>query len=138
MLLIKQHVGEVKRLKQVGEVKRLKLKFLLLQTSKCRMDAVLRRARLMAKTKMSGGNKTPLKAQVMVMVREESLQPYCPQVMKAFPEQAKKQAKKIVKGAQESAWIAWIKARKKESKMTLSAREAKLPEPPAGTSTARR
>jgi hypothetical protein len=56
-------------------------------------------------------------------------------VTKAFPEQTKKQAKRSVKGAQESAWIAWIKACKKEGKMTLSAREAKLPKPPAGSST---
>ena len=49
-----------------------------------------------------------------------------------------KQAKKIVRSAQESARIAWIKAHTKKSKMTLSAAEAKLPEPPAGTSTARR
>ena len=62
------------------------------------------------------------------------MQLYCPQVMMVIP----KQAKKIVKGAQESAKIAWIKARKKRNKMTLSETEAKLPEPPAGTSTARR
>ena len=62
------------------------------------------------------------------------MQPYCPQVTKTIPEQAKK----IVKGAQESARIAWIKAHKKKSKITLSAMEAKLPEPPAGTSMARR
>ena len=67
-----------------------------------------------------------------------SMQPYCPQVTNAVPEQAKKQAKKIDKSAQESTRIAWIKAHKKEGKMTLSAREAKLPKPPAGTSTARR
>jgi len=42
------------------------------------------------------------------------------------------------KGAQESAKIAWIKAQRKKNKLTLSAEEAKLPEPPAGTSTARR
>ena len=114
-----------------------------MQIGKFRMDYVLRKARLMAKTKMSGGSKTPRKAQAQAQVMKtdkwrESMQPYCPQVTKAFPEQAKKQAKKIVRGAQESARIVWIKARKKESKMTLSAREAKLPEPPAGTSTARR
>ena len=40
--------------------------------------------------------------------------------------------------AHESAMNAWIKARKRKSKATLSAAEAKLPEPPAGTSTARR
>ena len=110
-----------------------------MQIGKFRMDYVLRKARLMAKTKMSGGSKTPRKAQVMKTDKwRESMQPYCLQVTKAFPEQAKKQAKKIVRSAQESARIVWIKARKKESKMTLSAREAKLPEPPAGTSTARR
>ena len=62
------------------------------------------------------------------------MQLYCPQVMTVIP----KQAKKIVKGAQKGAKIAWIKARKKRNKMMLSAAEAKLPEPPAGTSTARR
>ena len=59
---------------------------------------------------------------------------YWPQVTKMIP----KQAKKIVRSAQESARIAWIKAHKKRNKMTLSAAEAKLPEPPAGTITARR
>ena len=59
---------------------------------------------------------------------------YCQQVTKVIP----KPAKKIMKSAMESAKIAWIKAHKKKSKMTLSAAEAKLPEPPAGTSTARR
>ena len=62
------------------------------------------------------------------------MQLYCPQVMTVIL----KQARKIVKGAQASAKIAWIKACKKRNKMTLSAAEAKLPEPPAGTSTARR
>ena len=59
---------------------------------------------------------------------------YCLQVTKVIP----KPAKKIVRSAQESARIAWIKAHKKKNKMTLSAAEAKLPKPPAGTSTARR
>ena len=45
--------------KNNGEVKKLKMKFLLLQIGKFRMDYVLRKARLMAKTKMSGGSKTP-------------------------------------------------------------------------------
>jgi hypothetical protein len=49
-----------------------------------------------------------------------------------------KKAKKIVKGAHESAMIAWIKARKRRNKTMLSVTEMKLPEPPAGTSTARR
>ena len=61
------------------------------------------------------------------------MQFYCPQVLTVIP----KKAKKVVKGAHESAMIAWIKARKKRSKMTLSETEVKLPEPPAGTSTAR-
>jgi len=42
------------------------------------------------------------------------------------------------KGAQENAKIAWIIAQRKKNRLTLSAEEAKLPEPPAGTSTARR
>ena len=49
-----------------------------------------------------------------------------------------KQAKRIMRGAMESAKITWLKAQKKKNKMKLSAAEAKLPEPPAGTSTARR
>ena len=49
-----------------------------------------------------------------------------------------KPAKKIVRSAMVIAKIAWIKAHKKKGKSTLSAVEAKLPEPPAGTSTARR
>ena len=59
---------------------------------------------------------------------------HCPQVTKVIP----KLAKKIVKSAQEIARIAMIKAHRKKNKMTLSEAEAKLPEPPAGTSTARR
>ena len=51
----------------------LKLKFPLLQIGKFRMDYALRKARLLAKTKMSCGNKTPRKAQVMVMVRKGNL-----------------------------------------------------------------
>ena len=49
-----------------------------------------------------------------------------------------KPAKKIMRSAMEAAKITWIKAQKKKNKMKLSAAEAKLPEPPAGTSTARR
>ena len=64
---------------------------------------------------------------------------YCQQVTKVIPKPAKKIVKlRQLKSAMESAKIAWIKAHKKKSKMTLSAAEAKLPEPPAGTSTARR
>ena len=58
----------------------------------------------------------------------------CQQVMRVIP----KQAKKIMRSAMESAKITWIKAQKRKNKMKLSAAEAKLPEPPAGTSTARR
>ena len=58
----------------------------------------------------------------------------CQQVMMVIP----KPAKKIMRSAMEAARITWIKAHKKKSKMKLSAAEAKLPEPPAGTSTARR
>ena len=49
-----------------------------------------------------------------------------------------KKAKKIVKGAHETAMIAWIKARKMKNKTMSRVTEMKLPEPPAGTSTARR
>ena len=58
----------------------------------------------------------------------------CQQVMRVIP----KPAKKIMRSAMEAAKITWIKAQKKKNKMKLSAAEAKLPEPPAGTSTARR
>ena len=58
----------------------------------------------------------------------------CQQVMRVIP----KQAKKIMRSAMESAKITWIKAQKRKNKMKLSAAEEKLPEPPAGTSTARR
>ena len=54
------------------------------------------------------------------------------QESKAIPKPA------TTKGAQESARITWIKAQKRKNKLTLSAAEAKLQEPPAGTSTARR
>ena len=58
----------------------------------------------------------------------------CQQVARVIP----KPAKKTVRSAMVIAKIAGIKAHKKKGKSTLSAAEAKLPEPPAGTSTARR
>ena len=91
------------------------------------MDYMLKKAKLLAKLKMSGGTKTPQKTQV----RGEK-ETWVDGHAALLPAGAD------VKGAQESAKIAWIKARKKRNKMTLSAAEAKLPEPPAGTSTARR
>ena len=62
------------------------------------------------------------------------MQPYCPQVLTVIP----KKAKKTVKGAHESAIIPWIKTRKRRNKAMSSVTGMKLPEPPAGTSTARR
>ena len=58
----------------------------------------------------------------------------CQQVTRVIP----KQAKRIMRGAMESAKITWLRAQKRKNKMKLSAAEAKLPKPPAGTSTARR
>ena len=52
-----------------------------------------------------------------------------------------KPAKKIMRSAMEAAKITWLKAQKKKNKSKLSSAEAtlpELPEPPAGTSTARR
>ena len=55
-----------------------------------------------------------------------------------MPKVVPKPVKKITKSAQQIARIARIKALKKKKKMTLTNAEVKLPEPPAGTSTARR
>ena len=57
------------------------------------------------------------------------------------PKQVSKSAKKIMRSAMEAAKITWLKAQKKKNKSKLSSAEAtlpELPEPPAGTSTARR
>ena len=60
------------------------------------------------------------------------------QARAVIPKPVKKPAKKIMKSALEAAKSTWIKALQKKNKIKLNAAEAKLPEPPAGTSTARR
>ena len=60
------------------------------------------------------------------------------QARAVIPKPVKKPAKKIMKSALEAAKSTWIKALQKKNKIKLSAIEAKLPEPPAGTSTARK
>ena len=62
----------------------------------------------------------------------------CQQARSVIPKPVKKPAKKIMRSAMEAAKITWIKALKKKNKIKLSSAEARLPEPPAGTSTARR
>ena len=98
------------------------------------------RAQLLAKTKMHGDNKPSLKTQVKwdrEKVKTLGFLPRCLQGTKAILKPAILKAA-TTKGAQENAKIAWIKAQRKKNELTLSAEEAKLPKPPAGTSTARR
>ena len=57
------------------------------------------------------------------------------------PKQVSKPAKKIMRSAMEAAKITWLKTQRKKNKAKLRSAEAtlpELPEPPAGTSTARR
>ena len=57
------------------------------------------------------------------------------------PKQVSKSAKKIMRSAMEAAKITWLKTQRKKNKAKLRSAEAtlpELPEPPAGTSTARR
>ena len=82
------------------------------------MAYVMKKAQLLAQMRMFSGKKPPQKIQV--------------------PKVIPKPVKKIAKSAQQIARIARIKALKKKNMMTLSDAKAKLPEPPAGTSTARR
>ena len=60
------------------------------------------------------------------------------QARAVIPKPVKKPAMKIVRSALETARSTWIKALQKKRKIKLSSVEATRPEPPAGTSTARR
>jgi len=122
------------------------------------MDYTLKKARLLAKLQMSGGSKPSQKAQLLAKmkmhgdnkpslktqvkwdrekVKTLGILPRCLQETKASLKPAILKVA-TTKGAQENAKIAWIIAQRKKNRLTLSAEEAKLPEPPAGTSTARR
>ena len=102
------------------------------------MDRAKLKAILMAKVKMSGGNKAQGKTQVKQERKRMCIYRVSQQAMAVIPKPVKKPAMKSGTSALEIAKSTWIKALQKKRKIKLSSVEATLPKPPAGTSTARK
>ena len=101
--------------------------------AKLRLKAIL-----MAKVKMAGSYKAQGKIQVKQGIKRIRIYRAPRQAMAVSPKPGKKPAMKNGTSALDIAKNNWIKSLQKQRKIKLSAMEAALPKPPAGTSTARK
>ena len=92
----------------------------------------------MAKVKMAGSYKAQGKIQVKQEIKQIRNYRIFWQAMAMTPKQVKKPAMKNGTSAMDIAKNNYIKSLQKQRKIKLSAMEATLPKPPAGTSTARK
>ena len=100
--------------------------------AKLRLKAIL-----MAKVKMAGSYKAQGKIQVKQGIKRMRIYRAPRQAMEVSPKPGKKPAMKNGTSALDIAKNKWIKSLQKQRKIKLSAMEAALPKPPAGTSTAK-